>query len=354
MYKVYSRIFIFAFIILILLNIIYQSFCLEEFEETITYSITIYSDGSAFWKIEHRFRLKTKEDELAFYNFTKTYRKEVFLSDFINKTEHIIRKASEITGRNMEAQKYDFRVYNLTLPTISFGILEYSFKWINFAKIEENRIYIGDIFSGGFYLAKNDILEIILPENYNIISLNPEEDKIEGRKLIWYGPRNFESNCPEIILSYFIETTTQIQTSTPTISTATEETFITSKITSGTYTTEETATQVLTSITTTPIEVGGIPTLTILFITLIALSLVASFPIIKRIRSKPTFEDLRADEELIIRLLKEAGGTMSQSDIKKKTGFSKAKTSMVLKSLHQKGLIEKTRRGREQIITLKY
>jgi len=350
MYKVYSRIFVFAFIILILLNIISQSFSLEEFEETITYTITIYPDGSAFWRIEHRFRLKTKEDELAFYNFTKTYKKEVFLSDFINKTEHIIRKASEITGRNMEAQTYDFRVYNLTLPTISFGVLEYCFKWINFAKIEENRICIGDIFSGGFYLSKNDILEIILPENYNIISLNPKEDKIEGRKLIWYGPRNFESNCPEIILSYFIETTTQIQTSTSII---TEKTFTTFQTTSETYTKEETTTKASTLITKTPIE-GGIPTLTILFITLIALTLVASFPIIKRIRSKPPLEDLRADEELIIRLLKEAGGTMSQSDIKKKTGFSKAKTSMVLKSLYQKGLIEKTRKGREQIISLKY
>jgi uncharacterized membrane protein len=348
MYKAYSRIFIFVLIILILLNIIYQSFSLEEFEETITYSITIYEDGSASWKIEHRFKLKTKEDELAFYNFTKTYKKEVFLADFINKTEHIIRKASEITGRKMEAQTYDFRIYNLTLPTISFGILEYYFKWINFAKIEGNNISIGDIFSGGFYLYKNDILEINLPEKYNIISLTPEADKVENKKLIWYGPRNFESNRPEIILSYSIKTITQTSTST-----IVEGTFTTSKGTSETLITEQT-TQTSTLITTTPIGISGVTTLTILFITLIALTLVASFPIIKRIRTKPFSEELRADEELIIRLLREAGGTMTQSDIKKKTGFSKAKTSMVLKSLYQKGLIEKTRKGREQIITLKY
>lgn len=352
MYKKYSRILISIFIMLTLFNIISQSFSLEEFEETITYNITIYSNGSALWKIEHRFKLKTREDELAFYNFTKTYRKEVYLGDFINKTEHIIRKASEITGRNMDAQAYDFRVYNITLPTISFGVIEYCFKWINFAKVEENRIEIGDIFSGGFYLAKNDILEINLPENYSTISLAPEADKIEGRKIIWYGPKNFESNQPNAILSYVTIT----QTSLPTLTTIKETTSFTysTETKEETHTIETTTPQTSTTlIETTTTGFVGIPVLTFLFVTLAALAIIASIPIIKRIKTKPLPEELRADEELIIRLLREAGGIMSQSDIKKKTGFSKAKTSMVLKSLYQKGLIEKTRKGREQIISLK-
>jgi uncharacterized membrane protein len=43
---------------------------------------------------------------------------------------------------------------------------------------------------------------------------------------------------------------------------------------------------------------------------------------------------------------------MLQSAIKEKCGFSKAKISGLLKSMEEKGMIKRKRKGREKLVTL--
>jgi DNA-binding MarR family transcriptional regulator len=58
------------------------------------------------------------------------------------------------------------------------------------------------------------------------------------------------------------------------------------------------------------------------------------------------------DESLVISLLSSHGGALSQNDIRRMTGFSKSKTSIIIKSLEAKGKIKKRKVGRENMIYL--
>jgi DNA-binding MarR family transcriptional regulator len=63
--------------------------------------------------------------------------------------------------------------------------------------------------------------------------------------------------------------------------------------------------------------------------------------------------DLDADESRAVAIINEAGGTAFQSDIIRKTGFSKVKVSRVLDRLEQKGLLERKRRGMTNLVVAK-
>jgi uncharacterized membrane protein len=59
-----------------------------------------------------------------------------------------------------------------------------------------------------------------------------------------------------------------------------------------------------------------------------------------------------SDQEKVVMYLEEAGGQMFQSDLVKKTDFSKSKLSMVLSDLKEKGTIQKIKKGKENLIRL--
>ncbi len=98
-------------------------------------------------------------------------------------------------------------------------------------------------------------------------------------------------------------------------------------------------------------------------ITLIALLLIFSLflifytPAVQIIKEeKKTFKkpkDLDEEEQKIYDLLAESQGSLFQSDIVKKTEWSKVKITRVLDKLEFKGLIERRRRGMTNIIVLK-
>lgn len=60
----------------------------------------------------------------------------------------------------------------------------------------------------------------------------------------------------------------------------------------------------------------------------------------------------KTDHDLIISMLRDAGGAMLQSKMRLDTGFSGAKLSRILKELEQRGEIRKEKRGREQAVFL--
>ncbi len=63
---------------------------------------------------------------------------------------------------------------------------------------------------------------------------------------------------------------------------------------------------------------------------------------------------LHEDEKKIYKATEEAEGTIFQSELIEKTGFSKVKVSRVLDRLEGKGLIERRRRGMTNIVILKH
>ena len=62
---------------------------------------------------------------------------------------------------------------------------------------------------------------------------------------------------------------------------------------------------------------------------------------------------IETDEDKVLKLLKNAGGTMKQSDITEACGFSKAKTSQLLTALENNGNLTRYKKGRDKIVTIK-
>jgi uncharacterized membrane protein len=70
----------------------------------------------------------------------------------------------------------------------------------------------------------------------------------------------------------------------------------------------------------------------------------------KAVPVEPVSDD---DMALIKRILTEEGGRMSQKDIRKKIPLSEAKVSLMISELEHKGVIEKIKKGRTNIVILK-
>ncbi|MCS7143397.1 MAG: MarR family transcriptional regulator [Archaeoglobaceae archaeon] len=82
--------------------------------------------------------------------------------------------------------------------------------------------------------------------------------------------------------------------------------------------------------------------------------------ILKRRYSKKGSEKLSEDIEVIpddlravIELIKAEGGRITQKELRKRLGYSEAKISLIIADLERRGLVEKMKKGRGNIIFLK-
>ena len=100
-------------------------------------------------------------------------------------------------------------------------------------------------------------------------------------------------------------------------------------------------------------------------ILLVATAIIAAFYYIKRIRQKSGAdagkkaeepkEDKTEDNDLgqVVKIIKNEGGRATQKDIRKQIPLSEAKISLMIAELEHKGIIEKIKKGRGNIIILK-
>lgn len=65
------------------------------------------------------------------------------------------------------------------------------------------------------------------------------------------------------------------------------------------------------------------------------------------------YTKLDRDEKIIMKKIEEADGTIFQSDLVEKSGFSKVKVSRILDRLEGKQLLERKRRGMTNVVVLK-
>lgn len=73
-------------------------------------------------------------------------------------------------------------------------------------------------------------------------------------------------------------------------------------------------------------------------------------PAAKQKRRKIAGDELSPDEQKVAAIINSSGGSVFQSDIMKKTGYTKVKVSRVLDRLEQKGLVERKRRGMANLV----
>ena len=278
----------------------------------ITYTINIDNDGTAKWYVEYRTPLISKADFDAFENYTSQL-KSVYLKEFKGLMEKSVSEAANATSRKMIAGGFTGEAKFETAPTGTYGVVHYSFIWTNFAqKDSRGNINVGDVFVGGLYLSKDNTLIIQYPSGYTVENVSPNPDQVRDG-LIWYGLRSFNSGEPGI-------------------------SFLNSSIPWTTY-------------------------------ALIASALIfiaaGAFIYLRKARGENKIEevpepasdtitgaDLMDLEERILKLVKESGGSMHQSDIGKSLGLPKSTISSALNELHNKNMIQKIKKGRENLIRL--
>ncbi len=64
-------------------------------------------------------------------------------------------------------------------------------------------------------------------------------------------------------------------------------------------------------------------------------------------------EELPEDLKKVIEIIKKEGGRITQKELRKKLGYSEAKVSLMIADLERRGLVEKVKKGRGNIIFLK-
>ncbi|MDF1557493.1 MAG: hypothetical protein P1P80_04845 [ANME-2 cluster archaeon] len=295
----------------------------------IAYTFDLDADGEAWYVIEYRTLLDSQARIEEFNDF-----KQVVEGNTTHKTEfetnmrNIVSQAGIATSRPMTASDFDISVSVQNTATGNYGIARYSFKWSHMAEVSDSTIFFGDVFFGSQYISNGDIFVVKIPPGYRVSRTTPQPDIQRKDELIWNGPWTFNSGEPEVIFN---------------------------KGTSWSL-------------------VAGI--LVLLFVGAGAIIFMrkkshqeGSNSIIEP-RKRVTLEDeelkslevphapvssnmiLESDEDMIISMLKEAGNAMMQSEIVKMSGFSKSKTSALLNRMADDGLIQRIKKGRENLVRL--
>jgi len=170
-----------------------------EPEYKIIYTVDIEGDGTAIWNVEYRTLLVTEDDFDSFENYTRQIN-TVHLNEFKSLMQESASEAAIATSRSMLLGDFAGDAAVQSTPTGAYGVVHYSFKWADFARIIESNIDIGDAFVGGLYLSKDSSLIIQYPSGYTVEQVTPQPDQVRDG-LIWGGLRSFRAGEPRIILA---------------------------------------------------------------------------------------------------------------------------------------------------------
>ena len=283
-------------------------------DSSITYTITVGEDGTGIWHVEYRTMLASEDDQMAFDAYAKNL-SILFLPQFRDLMQRSASQAAVATSRKMEITDFSGDAAIQTSPTGKYGVVFYSFNWKGFAK-PGDQLAIGDAFAGGMYLAKDNTLILRYPAGYTVSLAEPAPDQLRDG-LIWYGQRSFGAGEPRIIFE---------RSSFPWL----------------------------------PVIAGSI---------LMVIVISGMFFVLKKRRNEDTNEPVETDdsdstsvplsnaemislEEKIIQLLKASNGEQYQSEIVKNLGLPKSTVSATLNDLHKRGIIQKVKKGRENLIRL--
>lgn len=347
-----------AFITLILVAVLcitHLPVTMASTQSSTLITVEIMPNGDAVWTTEKKVQLNTTEDIEA-WDASAAQGTDKYRSQFEASISEYVKKIGDYLDRNMTVSGVDVSLersqpYSMTGSNYSivYGVLRYKFTWTNFGYVDGDIIEIGDAFADGFILNREDTIKFILPRGYEATAFSPAADEfVDSRQqhLIWKGDSVNNTNT-EIRLFLSDE---------PGIS-------IHKKL---------------------DVASGSIDWMMVIPVALLAA--IAGFGsafLIFRNRQRPVeiphleerrfeepdelepedapavvsepsqgMERFMSDEERIVRYLEEAGGQMFQSDLVKKTEFSKSKLSMVLSDLKEKGVIIKIKKGKENLIRL--
>jgi hypothetical protein len=302
-----------AIAVLVLLCTLPVAWAAPAPDSTTTYTITLRQDGSALWTVDYRTPIATGDDLNTFENYSEDL-KSVYLPQLVDLMQRSAAQAAAGTSRLMAVGNFTGDAVIQTSPTGRYGVVTYSFSWTNFSTTDGG-LSAGDAFAGGLYLDKDSTLVVRYPPGYTVTSADPVPDQQSAEGLVWYGLRSFGPGEPRIVLAG-----------------------------------------------------PAFPVLPVLFISVAIVIAAAGYVVYRKRRQKGGGEELPDEpedqpaslsaaemvslEERITRLLRANGGEQFQSEIVRVLGMPKSTVSSTLNDLHRRGIIQKVRKGRENLIRL--
>lgn len=274
--------------------------CQNYFE----YTAQIREDGSALWTIR---QFSSSDDAVETWE------------SFQNKVFDLVESAQNVTGRTMNIDETSLQIDS----TLSFNskITEYSFVWKGFCVVQGADLIFGDVFGVNNFFGKlfgDASMQISYPGGYIVKSVYPPplEGQDTGQVIRWPRTQDLGSQVNVVL--------------TPD---------------SGS------------------VSFGGfaIGWSLITAVILAAASVsVLGFYMLKRRKGisktesiHPEKPPIESEDEKVLRLIRTSGGTMRQSEVTERLGFSKAKTSQLLSALEIRGSLVRYKKGRDKIVVLK-
>ncbi len=272
-------------------------------QEYYIYNIEVRSDCSAVWTITQ---------------FSSADASVQSWESFQQKVYGLVDSAASVTNRPMDIDESSLQI-NTTLSMES-KTTEYTFIWQNFSTLQNGELTFGDVFKtpNFFNLLFGDAaLQLTYANIYRPESVYPPpyDRQDENQLLKWARTQDLTNADTRITLS----TSGQSDAQNNTIG----------------------------------IDVigGGLVAVAV------PIALIGFYVARKRKNIKPSSpkalepSGLESDEDKILTLLKTVGGSMRQTEITERLGYSKAKTSQLLTALEERGLLTRYKRGRDKIVT---
>jgi uncharacterized membrane protein len=288
-------------VLLLFLLPLRQASCQNYYE----YNVQVESDGSAIWSITQFSSANAPVDTWE---------------GFQNRIFDLVDIASSVTHREMAVDESSVQI-NSNISSES-KVTEYLFVWQNFSIVQGNELIFGDVFQINDFFSRlygDAALQLSYPLDFSIKSVYPIPYEREDAEhtIRWSRTQDLAGNNVEVVLA-------RIQQAG--IGSSSWQQF----------------------------------TLVILILAIIvALSLLGFYAFRRRKINDKTASSVEgassveSGEDKVLKLLKSAGGSMRQSEITDQCRFSKAKTSQLLSTLEERGVITRYKKGRDKIVIFK-
>lgn len=310
-------------------------------DNTVT-RIDLADDGSAVWSVTFRTELATSENVSEYERFQSAFRanRSQYLQPFRERITGVVAGADDRLERPMNATAFAAETSIQEVPR-RWGIVTFSFRWEGFGAVSGDRVTVGDVFEGGFFIGEDDALAIVTPEGYAIQEVTPEPDERDADVVEWRGREDFVDGRPHLVA---------IPESAVNGASGDDGSFPFGGVLS---------------------PAGVVGALVLLAVALLAgwvavreraSSVSGGHPADERSHDGPSdraeVDDdgdgpgLLTDEDRVRRLLADRGGRLKQSEVAEALDWSESKTSRVLTEMADEGTVEKLRLGRENVIDL--
>jgi len=347
-------------------------------KEQSRFTIDIMENGTAML-LEEKFYPLTSKSAISEWNWglkdTGNFSKKK-ATDINERINRSLLSAMNYSGRPMKVRNFNITYDLVEAMPNAYGVIRISYEWVNFSRINDSYIIIGDAFAEGIVPSADNVLMMNIPAGYDVVNASPGFDRRDGDRLIWDGTmyRSFSKGEPSLVISNKIE----LKDSFPVelvllvILVAAGALFFWKREFCEAYF-KIIVTRIRDTVQAPPqYEIPADKTEPGIEHqvsqpasqaaensepdTIAPVHAVETAPETRSPHTMnglpPINEEILGDEEMIERYLIKFGGQAYQTDIVEESGLSKSKISIVLAKMKDDGRIIKIRKGKENIIRL--